>query len=75
MQHGEDRDPFAEAEEQEVLREREAKRRNIAMLRQMAPSQVCKGAACMHSHPNGRHAIAIWHDGTFIVRTKDHCAS
>ena len=40
MQHGDDRDPFADAEEQEVLREREAKRRNVAMLRQMAPSQV-----------------------------------
>ena len=41
MQQGDDRDPFAEAEEQEVLRERDAKRRNVAMLRQMAPSQVC----------------------------------
>ncbi len=40
MQDGDDRDPFAEAEEQEVLREREARRRNVAMLRQMAPSQV-----------------------------------
>ena len=40
VQHGDDRDPFAEAEEQEVLREREAKRRNVAMLRQMAPPQV-----------------------------------
>ena len=40
QQHGDDTDPFVEAEEQELLREREAKRRNLAMIQQMAASQV-----------------------------------
>ena len=40
QQHGDDTDPFVEAEEQELLLEREAKRRNLAMIQQMATSQV-----------------------------------
>ena len=55
LQDGDDRDPFAEAEEQEALRESEAKRRNIAMLRQMAPSQVRARS------PQLKRSSAAWH--------------
>ena len=47
LQHGDDRDPFAEAEEQEMLQSRDARRRHLAMAQQAASAQVQKPVATL----------------------------
>ena len=47
LQHGDDIDPFFEAEEEEMLRSRDAKRRHLAMAQQATSAQVREPVAAL----------------------------